>query len=148
MITDKITVYGEKQEAEIICDLLKKCITQSEGEFTPVDVYLWETSGLSENFDSEKIHVVPYNMKGQLPEKSTTVTYSDADSSADVSTLNLQKRKDSLCFELLCGVFMSRIFIPDESEYTQRQVLVCASVLYALGMPMKKVVSLINESLK
>lgn len=148
MITDKITVFGEKQEAMSICDLLNKCTIQTDVVPTPVELYLWEGAQKADNSGKAAIQVVPYDMRGDFPQGAGIVTYSDVDNSADISAVNPQKRETSLCFEILCGVFMSRVFIPDTSEYTQRQVLACASVLYAMGVPMKKVVSLINESLK
>ncbi len=148
MITDKITVYGHKQEAEVICDLLSKCLPFSESDTDGAYVYLSGASFNPQNCDDKKPVIIPFDVKNEFSHIEGVVTYSDVDSSADVCAINPQKRKDSMCFEILCGVFMSRVFIPQKSEYTLRQVLVCASVLYALGVPMKKVVSLLNESLK
>lgn len=148
MITDKLTIHGEKDDVQNICDLLMKCTKETELSNTPLEVYLknGEYNDFAEN--EEKILIVPFEMQESIPKGIKLITYSLQDSLADISSLNVQKRSDALCFEILCGAFMNRVFIPYKCNYTQLQVLVCASILYAWGVPMQKVVSLINESLK
>ena len=148
MVTEKITVHGENDSVLNICDLLSKCTVNADVCDMSLDVYLplWDREIPLAQKDS--MLVVPLEMKEKVPDGVSFVTYSDSDSAADVSSLNVQRRESSVCFELLCGDFMNRVFIPHKEKYTQSQVLVCASILYALGVPLKQAVSLINESLK
>ncbi len=148
MITDKITVYGEKENALNICGLLTKCTEDFDVPDVHLDVYLWDSEKEISASDKEKIAVIPFEERESVPKGVKFVTYSDTDSRADVSALNVQKRESALCFEILSTAFMSRVFIPYTEKYTLQQVLVCASVLFALGMPAAQAVSLINETLK
>ena len=148
MITDKLTIYGEKDDVLSICDLLTLCTKETELSPAHMDVYLNSNSKEPIAEGKDKILIIPFEMMGDIPKGMRCITYSSNDNSADVSSVNVQERSSALCFEILCGDFMNRVFIPYSAEYTQYQVLVCASVLYGFGVPMQKVVSLINESLK
>lgn len=148
MITDKLTICGEKDDVQNICDLLAKCTKEMELPKVKLEVYLQNSKCefLAENKD--KILILPFEMKESAPKDTKLITYSLQNSLADISSLNVQKRSDTLCFEILCGAFMNRVFIPYKCKFTQLQVLVCASILHAWELPMKKVVSLLNEFLK
>lgn len=148
MITDKVTVYGNKENTLNICDLLLKCTENIDIPDVNLDVYLREYKKEISALDKDRTLIIPLEERENVPDNIKYITYSDTDSKADVSSLNVQKRDSVLCFEILSTTSMSRVFIPYTEKYTIQQVLVCASVLYALGVPIKQTVSLINEILK
>lgn len=147
MITDKITFFGEKENVRDICDLLSKCVEVLQVEITPATVYTQTVSQYKEYGEGECV-IFPYEDKEKISCKGRCVTYSLANSMAEVAALNLQKRETSICFEVLCGASMSRVFIPYTSHYTQEQVLICACVLCAFRVPVDKAVFTLNEIIK
>ncbi len=148
MITEKLTIYGDKENKECIMTLLEKCAQVLSPESMSVKVH---TDTMTEEFsvssDAQCV-VLDYKDKGKLPEGVRSVTYSLTDSRSDVTALNIQSREQSVCFELLHKVFMSRIFIPHTRGLTPKQVLISSAVLLSMGVPAEKVVETINEILK
>lgn len=148
MITDKLTIYGDKEKAQLVSALAEKCADALSLEGVKTQVYLHPLSDeITGEIDAECV-IVEYKDKEAVPEGVRCVTYSLSDSRADAAALNIQNREHSSCFELLHQVFMSRIFIPHTSEYTPEQVLVCAAVLLSTGASADKIVTTINELLK
>ncbi len=147
MITDKLTIYGDKENKECIEVLLVKCAQVLSLEDADVQVY---TEAFPEGASSSKALcvVLDYKDKEQLSEGVKSVTYSVSDSRSDVMALNIQKREQSVCFELLHKTYMSRIFIPHTRRYTPKQILICSAVLLSLGVSAEKIVDTINEILK
>ncbi len=148
MITEKLTIYGDKENKECIMTLLEKCAQVLSPESMSVQVL---TDTLPEDFcvssDTQCV-VLDYKDKEKLPEGVGVTTYSLSDSKSDVMALNIQNREQSVCFELLYKMFMSRVFIPHTRGYTPKQVLISSAVLLALGVPAEKIVETINEILK
>lgn len=138
----------ESEDVRNISDLLLKCGEKSQIPEVSLYVYLWDADREMHTGDETMPVVLPYEERECVPKNIKTVTYSDTDSRADLSALNVQRRESALCFEILGTASMSRVFIPYTKKYTVQQVLVCASVLYARGVPVKQAVSLINETLK
>lgn len=147
MITDNITVFGDRENVRDICDLLAKCTDTLQVEVTPATVYAQKITEQREHGEDECV-IFPYESRDKISCKGKVLTYSLENSTADVAALNLQKRETSICFEVLCGASMSRIFIPLSSSYTQEQVLVCACVLCAFGVAVDKAVFTLNEIIK
>ncbi|MBQ8001451.1 MAG: hypothetical protein IJ298_09710 [Ruminococcus sp.] len=148
MITDKLTIYGDKENKECISALVERCAQVLGAESFSTQVY---TEPLSEDISFDKdaqCVVVEYNDKDKVPERVRCVTYSFSDNRSDVMALNLQHREYSDCFELLHKVFMSRIFIPHTSGYTPKQALICAAILLSSGVSAERIVETINEILK
>ncbi len=147
MITDKLTIYGDKENKERIEALLMKCTQILSLEWTDTQVY---TDSLPESvtLSVARNTVLEYKEKERLSEGVKYVTYSMSDSRSDVTALNVQNREQSVCFELLHKSYMSRIFIPHTREYTPKQILICSAVLLSMGVTAEKIVETINEILK
>ena len=148
MITDKLTIYGEISNAQLVSDLVTKCASKLE-------ISASGTLACFENFFEESIldreveHLVLDCKDAEKIEFTGDVfSYSFSDSRADVRALNLQQREHTVCFELLCGSFMSRIFIPLTSAHTPQTVLVACCVLLCWSPSAEKIVETINELLK
>ena len=92
--------------------------------------------------------VLPFDLKLTLTEDVRKLTYCLDGTSGDVSALNIQKRETCTCFEVLYGVFMSRVFIPFDSKYTVKQVLLCVCIMCGWGASIDKLIPLVNELLK
>lgn len=148
MITEKLTIYGDKESKECIMTILEKCTRVLSQELIKVQVY---TDTLPEDFsvssDAQCV-VLDYKDKEKLPEGVRCVTYSLTDSKSDVMALNVQTREQSVCFELLHRTFMSRIFIPHNRGCTPKQVLISSAVLMSMGVSAEKIVETVNEILK
>ncbi len=146
MITDKLTIFGDREDVTNICDLLSECTCALGLEARDTVLYMSEDSRSASYPDSVCV-VLPYEIKDKIS-GGRVLTYSEKESSADVTLLNLQKRDTSLCFEVLSGTSMSRVFVPYGKDYTTAQVLACVSVLCAWGGSVNEVVSKINSILK
>lgn len=148
MISDKLKIYGDSTKAELVRVLVKKCSEKLCIDVQDTKVYLPECS---ENFSQENdawCYVVDYKDSSKLPDNTKMITCSLSDSRADVVALNIQKRTHSVCFELLNGNFMSRIFIPLTSEHTPATVLLSCGVLILWSTDTERIVETINELLK
>lgn len=148
MITDKLTIYGDKENKECILSLVEKCSRVISPECEGAQVF---TQGCSEELlkgaDSPCV-ILEYKDKASVAENVKCITYSLSDSRADVTALNVQNREHSVCFELLHNVFMSRVFIPNTSGYTPLQVLICSAVLLSAGVSAQQIVETLNDILK
>ncbi len=146
MITDKLTVFGDEADVTNICDLTAKC-TDSIG-FEPLKTVLYTAEDAESATHPDDVCVIlPYALK-DIVNGGRVLTYSESVSAADVTLLNLQKREANVCFEVLSGTSMSRVFVPFHSGYTSKQVLACVSVLCAWGASVSHAVSAINSILK
>lgn len=149
MITDKLTIYGDKEDVRLIKELLCKCADTLDVKAVPVAVYaMCAPDDATVVPKGAEWVVADYKDRELIGADLRKVTYSVDNSCADVVALNVQQRELHQCFEILHGVFMSRVFIPLDSAYTREQILVCATVLSVLGAPMDKIIPAINESLK
>ena len=148
MLKDKLTIYAEKEDAECINALVFECTEKS-------DINMVDIVAVSDSFkeeaefpDSLRCAVLPEGLSVSLPTGVRKLTYSVNSTKGDIAALNVQKRSRCTCFEVLYGVFMSRVFIPDESPYTPSQIIMCISILCGWGASVEKLIPLINELLK
>ncbi|MBQ4568453.1 MAG: hypothetical protein IJA62_00090 [Ruminococcus sp.] len=146
MITDKLTIFGDREDVTNICDLLSKCGCHLESEAKDTVLYVSEVPDNTAYPESVCV-VLPHELRERVSGGRIT-TYSEKDSNADVTLLNLQKRETAFCFEVLCGASMSRVFVPYGKGYTCLQVLAGISVLCAWGVSALDAVSKINSILK
>lgn len=146
MITDKLTVYGGEEDVTNICDLTAKCTKSMGLEPLKTVLYTAEDAGCTTHPDDVCV-VLPHELKDTI-NGGRVLTFSEGVSMADVTLLNLQKRDTSICFEVLSGTSMSRVFVPFECGYTSKQVLACVSTLCAWGASVNCAVSAINSILK
>ncbi len=146
MITDKLTIFGDREDVTNICDLLSKCSCDLELEAKDTALYVSEVPSVADYPEGVCV-VLPYEFR-EMVSGGRITTFSEKDSNADVTLLNLQKRKSALCFEVLCGTSMSRVFVPYDKGHTCSQVLACVSVLCARGVSVNDAVSKINSILK
>ena len=146
MITDKLTVFGDREDVANICDLTAKC-AETLG-LAPCETVLCASENVPVSQASDAALVVlPYEIKEKAKGKRV-FTYSESESGADAVLLNLQNRESTTCFEVLSGTDMSRVFVPLSSDCTCTQVLACVSVLCAWGAPVSDAVSAVNSILK
>lgn len=148
MITDKLTIFGDREDVTRICDLINKCAGTLEVKGNEVVAFVEDVPEQEGDSFGGSSLVIPFEVRDKVVSEGGIVTFSETENSADVSSLNLQQRTHNLCFEVLSGTFMSRVFIPNESNYTPRQVLVCVSILSAWNVDVDKIIPVINESLK
>lgn len=148
MITEKLQIYGDKENVQGVQELLAKCIDMLDVEVTQTLVYTDKPDKTVNCDDGISQVVVDYEDKDAVCSDNGVTTYSFSDSRSSVTALNEQKKENFTCFELLSGVSMSRIFIADAHTYTAKQVLVCTAVLCALGVTAEKTVETINGLLK
>ncbi len=146
MITDKLTIFGDSEDVTAVCDLICKCSQLLDVQLCECIVYIGDVSEPCKA-SADKAVIVPYEYKDKITQ-GRVMTYSATQTAADVASLNLQKRENALCFEVLSGAQMSRVFIPYNTNCTQSQVLVCAGVLCASGVSVNKAVETINSILK
>ncbi len=148
MISDNLIFYGDMKDAEAIGNLVNKCSNSLELRCTKLAVVTNEESLSDVTSHKGLSAVVPFGTEGIFSDDVNKVTYSVTDSSATVSALNLQRRENCSCFELLYKPYMGRVYIPNGNDYTARQVLISAAVLVALGADVKKIVEVINNNLE
>lgn len=148
MITDKLTICGESSQAQLISDLVAKCSLKLG--IPALDTLACFEGCFDEAFLSQEAECLVLDCKDaeKLELMSEAFTYSFSDSRAGVRALNIQQRERTMCFELLCGSFMSRIFIPYTSVHTPQTVLVACCVLLCWSDCAEKIVETINELLK
>ncbi len=146
MITDKLTIFGDREDVTNICDLLEKCAQSLGVELADTVLYAQEILECA-HYSQDVCVILPYALKDKIS-GGKMLTYSEKESAADVTLLNLQKREANMCFEVLSGASMSRVFVPYGSGYTSEQVLACVSVLCAWGASVSGAVSKINSILK
>lgn len=148
MITEKLQIYGDKENVRRVRELLFKCLGVLNAEVTGTIVYTDKPDKVIRSDDKNSQVVINIEDKESVSSGENVFTYSFGDSRSDVVALNEQKKENFTCFELLSGVSMSRIFIADIHTYTAKQVLVCTAVLCAMGITAEKTVETINGLLK
>lgn len=147
MNTDKLTIYTQNEDASNIRELVLMCIDALEISLVPLAAF--GTDAPAEAItNNTRCVVVPYGLSVQTGEEVRKLTYSVDSTKGDICVLNIQKRTNSTCFEVLYGVFMSRVFIPIESKFTSQQVILAICILCGLGASIDKLIPLINELLK
>ena len=148
MLKDKLTIYADKTNEECIRQLVSDCIQSID--INMVSLAAADSGfGGAVSFDKDlRCVVLPFGFDAKIPEGVRQLTYSINGTKGDIAALNVQKRTQCTCFEVLYGVFMSRVFIPLESIYTVEQVLLCICILCGWGASIDKLVPLVNELLK
>ncbi|MGN1050872.1 MAG: hypothetical protein ACI4QE_01085 [Acutalibacteraceae bacterium] len=76
------------------------------------------------------------------------LSYSMVDNSADVVLINLQKRENSISFEILMGNEMDRIFIGDDKSIRPESALIASTLMIKKGIAFEKVIKKLNDILK
>ncbi len=147
MISDKLIFYGDRKDAGVIGSFVDKCSEVLALESKDVLVITDEECCVNTDSHSVSVAVVPYESECILSENAEKVSYSVKDSSATVSALNLQRRENCSCFELLYKPYMGRVYIPNGSDYTAKQILISSAVLVALGANVQKIIEVVNEKL-
>lgn len=92
------------------------------------------------------IYVVPYGTK--INETGKVVTYSLSNNNADVVSINIQNHSQSKSFEIMTNSGMGRAFINNKNDVSVENVLMCASVFYALGTDLFNILDVLNGFLK
>lgn len=149
MIQDKLTIFANEEDTESIFELVLKCIDKA-------DINMVFLLAVADGTNKDNLTlpegircvVLPFDMKGFVPSDVRKITYCEGGASGDISALNVQKRETCTCFEVLYGVFMSRVFIPFGSKYTVKQVLLCVCIMCGWGASIDKLIPLLNELLK
>lgn len=149
MLKDKLTIFAKEEDTQCILELVLKCIDRADINMVSLLAVADETNKgeviLPKN---TRCVVLPFDLKLTLTEDVRKLTYCLDGTSGDVSALNIQKRETCTCFEVLYGVFMSRVFIPFDSKYTVKQVLLCVCIMCGWGASIDKLIPLVNELLK
>lgn len=147
MITDKLTIYAESEDVNSIRELVALCMDALE--INPVSLTAFgKNAPLMELSKDTRCVVLPADLLIQTEKGVRKLTYSIDDTKGDICVLNIQKRTNSTCFEVLYGVFMSRVFIPLESRFSPSQVILAICILCGFGASIDKLIPLINEILK
>lgn len=148
MLKDKLTIYAKEEDAQRIRGLVLECVQNTELNLVDmVAVAATCTEGVEIPEDVRCV-VMPEESDLALCEDIRRIKYSLNSTKGDICALNVQKRSTCTCFEVLYGVFMSRVFIPDESLYTPEQVLISVCILCGWGASIDKLIPVINELLK
>ncbi len=148
MIKDKLLIYAKEEDKKHILELVLGCAEKSD--MNVVSLVAVADGEAFEAVLSEDVRcvIVPHGFKQTFPESVRKITYCENGTSGDISALNVQQRETCTCFEVLYGVFMSRVFIPKESKFTVKQVLLCVCVMCGFGVSVDKLIPLLNELLK
>ena len=94
--------------------------------------------------DYDKI-VCEFKDSETLPENA--FTYSVGQSNADICGFNFQKRELSTSIDLFSDNFMGRVNISQNSQFTEKSVLLCAAGFVAAGIPLSQVLKVINSKI-
>ena len=147
MITDKLTIYTENEDVNCIRELVALCMDALEINPVPLTAFGRNASAAELSKDTRCV-VLPQGLSVETEKRVRKFTYSIDDTKGDICVLNIQKRTNTTCFEVLYGVFMSRVFIPFESRFSPSQVILAICILCGLGASIDKLIPLINEILK
>lgn len=71
-------------------------------------------------------------------------TFSEEHYGADLASRNVSVRQDELSFDIVSGGILSRVRVK-KPDCTVRDILLCAAVLIAAGIPIASVVSCLGE---
>ena len=147
MITDKLTIYAQIEDVNNVCELVSGCIPKTEINMVPLAAFAPNEKFCTLPSDVRCV-VLQYGAWAELDENLRKLTYSIEDTKGDIAALNIQKRETCTCFEVLYGVFMSRVFVSLGSKYTVTQVVLAICILCGWGASIDKIIPLINELLK
>ena len=148
MLKDKLTIYANEEDAQRIRGLVLECVQNTEVNLVDmVAVAAVYTDALQIPAEVRCV-VVSEESDIEVSSDVRKIKYSLGSTKGDICALNVQKRSTCTCFEVLYGVFMSRVFIPDNSPYTPDQVLMCVCILCGWGASIDKLIPAINELLK
>lgn len=136
--------HGEDVNREKAEKLLQLCLARLQPEHTPCEILAtWENN----KEVTGHMVVCPVGLKlSGTP--AGCVTYSAKDNSADIVAINVQKHTGYISFELMSAEHMGRVFIDNSKHIDVDSVLMAASVMYAAGIPLKNIISVINSILK
>lgn len=148
MLKDKIIFYGS-EDKDVILELVLECLEKTEINAVLLSAILSKVNEDEIIIPKEcRCVVMPWDLHLNLSDGVRKLTYCEDGAKGDISVLNIQKRENCTCFEVLYGVFMSRVFIPVESKFTVKQVLMCVCILCGFGASIDKLLPIINEILK
>lgn len=147
MITEKLTIYPMGEDVDDIRELVKECAGDLELNMVPLVAFLPDASVEAIPSDTRCV-VLPHGLCAETEEGVRKLTYSIGSAKGDICVLNVQKREKCTCFEVLYGVFMSRVFIPLESKFSTEQVVLAIIILCGLGASIDKLIPLVNDKLK
>ena len=149
MLKDKLTIYSSPEDEKRVRELILGCVPDIELNMVRLTAVAPDANETDIVVTSDcRCVVIPYDFSLDTADSVRKLTYSDNGAKGDISGLNLQKRETCTCFELLYGVFMSRVYIPLSSVYTAPQVLMCICILCGWGASVEKVIPVVNEFLK
>lgn len=136
--------HGEDVNREKSEKLLGLCSAKLKPEHEPHEIL---TTSENNREVTGRMVVCPVGLKlSGTP--AGCVTYSAKDNSADIVAINVQKHTGYVSFELMSAEHMGRVFIDNSKNIDVDSVLMAASVMYAAGVPLKNVISVINSILK
>lgn len=147
MITDELIIYPLSEYVNDIRELVKACVEDLELNMVPIVAFLPDAPAQAIPSDTRCV-ILPDSLSVQTAEGVRKLTYSIDSTKGDICVLNIQKRTNCTCFEVLYGVFMSRVFIPLESKFSPDQVVLAIIILCGLGASIDKLIPLINEKIK
>lgn len=136
--------HGEDVKKEKAEKLLKLCFKKLQPDNAPCEIL---TASDNNTEVTGYIAVCPAGLElSGAP--AGCVTYSAKDNSADIVAINVQKHTGYVSFELMSAEHMGRVFIDNSKNINADSVLAAAAVMYASGVPLKDVISVINSILK
>lgn len=144
MVAGILVFRGENVNREQAEKLLELCTAKLLPDHPPFEILSDSEKGAEPD---DRLIVRPAELRGAGGE-SGGVTYSSKDNSADIVAINLQKHSGYVSFELMSAEHMGRVFIDNSKKVGAETVLMAAAVLYAMGLPLKNVISALNSILK
>lgn len=124
--------------------LLELCTVKLMPDHPPFEIFAAEDG----SDIAGRLVVCPVEFKSKAAAAQRCVTYSAKDNSADIVAINLQRHTGYVSFELMSAEHMGRVFIDNSKGIDAEAVLMAAAVMYAMGAPLKNVISVINSILK
>ncbi len=94
------------------------------------------------------VAVADYELRQLVDPSVRLVTFSRNNTSADVTSLNLQQRETCRSFEVLSGSSMGRVYVPYSCNYSMDQILIAVAVMCALGAALDDILTSLNGFLK
>ena len=144
MTAEIVVFYGEEVNIEQAKKLHQLCADKLLQNYPLCDILItWDKT---KDVTGKKV-VCPVDVR-LLGSPAGRVTYSADDNSADIVAINVQKHTDYISFELMSADHMGRVFIDNSKNISAADVLVVAAVMYAAGVPLKRVISAVNSILK
>lgn len=148
MNTEMIRIYGNEHDVGNIRRLIDGCVKELSVNIRPMSVFLDNADVSDLMLSRDEYAVIRAEDRDRLPEKVRAMNYSIGDLSADVCALNVQPRENGSSFEILYENFMGRIFLPNDTDITQLQILVSVTVMFFMDADCDKVLRVMNELLR